>query len=131
WSLAHKWGGEQVRVVGERNSCRHDNGCEKNHFDVVAGLGMGALRGQNPRAWNAPQRRRESEDPERYGTQAKQIARDVFGQSRNEEDDKAENHSFGFNDESDLVPDVLAHHLLNIRVSQPAATADGEERAER
>src|SRR5262249_53902379 len=67
----------------------------------------------------------------RHGTGSEEIAREVLRQSRNQEDDEAQNDALGFHDETELAPDVRAHQTLNVVGAEPPTHRERRHRSQR
>jgi hypothetical protein len=121
---------DTVPVIVERHGEGSDDDRQHDHFDVVAGGRLRALRGEHPGAGNAAECRHHREDPEGHGAEGEEIADDVLGQAGNQVDDEAENGTFRFHDEPELVPGFFAHEIPHVGVAQPAPEAEGGKRAD-
>src|SRR6266478_3408819 len=113
----------------ERHGHGHRDGCQENHLKIVAGGCMGALRRQDPGAWHAAKRGDQRKDPQRHGTDPKEVADHVFRQARDEVDDEAEDRALGLDDEPHFIPGLLADQGANVVGAEPAAYAEGGHRA--
>src|SRR5262249_62436177 len=91
---------------------------------------MRSLRGENPCAGDAAERRRHRENPKRHRADTKEITDNIFRKAGNEIDDEAEDRSFGFDNEPEFVPDLWTHHALDVMGSEPSPNAKRYERTD-
>src|SRR5439155_6175546 len=117
-------GDDAVPIVVEGHGHGHRDGREEHHLKIFASLRVGALRRQNPGTWHATERGDQRKDPERHGTDPKEVADQVFRQARGEVDDEAEDGALGLDDEPQLVPGLLADQGAHIVGAEPAAPGD-------
>src|SRR6266436_2053602 len=91
---------------------------------------MGALSGQDPGSRDAAESRDQRENPEGHRADPKEVADHVLWQTRDEVDDEAEDGALGLDDESHLVPALLADQGAHVVSAKPAAPAEGGHRAQ-
>src|SRR5262245_8659697 len=120
-----------IAIAGEWHGDSNDDCCQQDHFKVIPTGRMRSLRGENPCAGDAAERRRRRENPKRHRADTKQITDTIFRKAGNEIDDEAQDRSFRFDNEPEFVPYLWTHHALNVMRSKPSPHTERYERTHR
>src|SRR3984893_12197963 len=124
-------GHEPVPVVIERDGHGGDHGREHRDFEIVTRGRLRALSGEHQGPGHPPERRHDGEDPEGHGRETEEIADDILGQPRDQEDDEADDGALGLHDEAELLPRLFLDEVLDVVGAQPPPEGEGYERADR